>query len=259
MSFGSIPSLLAHHRVTYRTFWGDHSVRDIEAALAEDPERLPSVVLCVIDDDAPLTRFADHPRVTFYRTSLRRSHQSSNERVFPFCFEPVPPMPPLPRSGKPRVAFCGFFTSHPDRVACLYELQTDPRVHTEFVLRSQFWGGAPHDPQLIASFEENMESCEFNVCVRGRGNFSMRFYQTLSAGRIPIVLADTPLPSVVGVEWSSVCVVASSPKTVASEVLRFWETHDVEEVQRRCREVYATYLSEAAVGNSIVAHALRQK
>ncbi len=37
-------------------------------------------------------------------------------------------------------------------------------------------------------FDENMETSEFTFCPRGNGNFSIRFYESLYSGRIPIII-----------------------------------------------------------------------
>lgn len=37
-------------------------------------------------------------------------------------------------------------------------------------------------------FYENLRDSDYVVCVRGAGNFSVRFYETLAMGRIPVFI-----------------------------------------------------------------------
>src|SRR5262249_31017640 len=75
----------------------------------------------------------------------------------------------------------------------------DHRLKTIFVERSHFFGGAAlpdgtYDQtkrqQVWAEYVENILSSNYTLCVRGAGNFSHRYFDTLAAGRIP-VLVDT--------------------------------------------------------------------
>ena len=51
-------------------------------------------------------------------------------------------------------------------------------------------------------FYENMVSSDYIVCVRGGGNFSVRLYETLAMGRIPIFInTDCLLPLNKSIDW----------------------------------------------------------
>lgn len=240
-------------------FW-DKPMEAIEdAALlvlgtVDPPTRL--AVLCVIDDDSPLERLAYNPRVSVFRTSMYRSLASRNEHILPYIFHrPLLAMDPLPKGDAPRVAFCGFYMSHPLRATCINALIDDARIDDTFVLRGCFLGyepGYPRDPRVQEDYRVNMAASEFNVCVRGRGNFSMRFYEALSAGRIPVLLdTDMPLPCADEVPWDEVCVISKSPKSMADDVVRFWETHDIPAAQRRCKEVFDRCFNFDSVARTI--------
>lgn len=72
-------------------------------------------------------------------------------------------------------------------------------VGANFLLREQYHAGNdsekdPHSPQKLA-FVNNILGSDYTVCVRGGGNFSIRFYETLCLGRIPIFIdTDCLLP-----------------------------------------------------------------
>src|SRR5690606_18408840 len=48
----------------------------------------------------------------------------------------------------------------------------------------------------------NLKDSDYVVCVRGAGNFSVRFYETLAMGRIPIFInTDCALPLEEKIDW----------------------------------------------------------
>lgn len=244
-------------RPDVRVLWfQDLTMRAIEERVQEEVGCGKHIVaLCVIDDTTPLMLCARDPRVTVFRTSLYGLWQVSNEHVLPYVFEPMPPMPPAPRTDRPKVAFCGWYASHPTRSACIDALAADSTIQVFFQLQTQFWGGKPHDPEVVEAFCDNMRRAEFNMCTRGRGNFSMRLYQTLSAGRIPVMVdTDMPLPFRDAIDWRSMCVVSRSPQDLAGDIVAFWKSQDIEEVQHRCRRVYETFFDQ----ESIASHLARQ-
>jgi len=73
-------------------------------------------------------------------------------------------------------------------------------VDTNFILRNKYRAGykAPkknfrHPSRL--EFIRNILETEYTVCIRGTGNYSARFYESLSLGRIPVfVNTDCLLP-----------------------------------------------------------------
>lgn len=79
------------------------------------------------------------------------------------------------------------------RAKLLRYFEKDPRFQSDFILRNQYKGGAISPAQKIQvenDFYQNIHQNLFTICLRGMGNYSVRFYQTLAMGRIP-VLVDT--------------------------------------------------------------------
>ncbi len=72
-------------------------------------------------------------------------------------------------------------------------------VRTNFLLREQYHAGNDRErsdfsPQKLA-FVDNILGSDYTVCMRGGGNFSIRFYETLCLGRIPVFIdTDCLLP-----------------------------------------------------------------
>ena len=51
-------------------------------------------------------------------------------------------------------------------------------------------------------FFNNIQDTDYTVCIRGGGNFSARFYETLAVGRIPIFInTDCMLPFSNEINW----------------------------------------------------------
>ena len=118
----------------------------------------------------------------------------------------------------------------------------DTRFTTNFVIRAQFWAGKPHDPVVVKKFEENILSSHFTICHRGSGNFSMRFYQTLSAGRIPILLnTDMTLPFEDEIPWNDIIVMETTQEALIERIMYVWNNKNILELQTRCRDIYEHY------------------
>jgi hypothetical protein len=187
-----------------------------------------------------------------YRTSILKSYMSPNEYILPYLWEHIPiAFTPLRRTTKPIVAFCGLVS--PYRIKTLQLFESDDRIETDYIFRDLFWGGKPQDPQIIDDFRENMKEAHFNICNRGKGNFSMRFYQTLSAGRIPILLnTDMVLPLADVIPWNSIIVIANTEEELVKKTILFWNTRNIEEAQRKCREIHDTYFTGTKYLNGLI-------
>lgn len=106
-----------------------------------------------------------------------------------------------------------FYPSSIKRFQLLQRLEKDKTINTDFVLRKKYHTDfkSPKD-KIIAkvSFFKNMQSNPYIFCLRGAGNFSVRFYETLAMGRIPFVIdTDFRLPLSQIINWNEHCVFAS--------------------------------------------------
>lgn len=211
------------------------------AAGSADPKRL--IVFAVIDDEAPLQWLGGKSNIFVFRTSLRLSSKYANEHVLPYVFVTPPPFSPLTMEdhSSPSVAFCGWKDSHTHRSRAIDLLSSDSRLVCDFIIRKHFWAGEPFSCDAEKEFQHNMSRSHFNLCMRGRGNFSMRFYQTLAAGRIPAVaLIDACLPFESRLDWHSCCVITKSVEELPDAILDFWSKyrHQMPVVQERCRSLF---------------------
>jgi len=142
------------------------------------------------------------------------------------------------------------------RAAVLRALQADPGVDTDFVVRDRYRNGlrdpdARRDPSEPSTkeFHDDVLRTDYTVCVRGGGNFSVRLYEVLCLGRIPLIV-DTGglLPWRDVLPWHELAVVADGADVDAipallrgrhgrldPEHLRAW--------QAECRQTWEEWLS----------------
>jgi hypothetical protein len=99
------------------------------------------------------------------------------------------------------LTFCGFVGNN--RRPILDQI-TKNYNYCNFIYRSGFWA-----PELSSKktarkdFYQNLLSGSYSFCIRGNGNFSYRFYEALSFGRIPILLdTDCVLPFSNIIDWN---------------------------------------------------------
>jgi len=91
-------------------------------------------------------------------------------------------------------------------------LANSPKVETDFIRRIRYRGGywdKKKNPQHSSRLEfiYNILGTDYTVCMRGGGNFSFRFYEVLSLGRIPIFIdTDCILPLDDCIDYRQYCV-----------------------------------------------------
>ena len=92
------------------------------------------------------------------------------------------------------------------RGAILRRLAASPLLKTRFLYRDGTMSFAASDEartRMRREFVDNMLNSEYAVCIRGNGNFSIRFYEALAAGRIPLhISTDDVLPYDFSVDWT---------------------------------------------------------
>ena len=76
----------------------------------------------------------------------------------------------------------------------------------------------PHDKDLIDDFKNNILQSHFTVSNRGAGNCSMRLYQVLSLGRIPILLDSYMVfPLEDEINWDQYLIRAKTEKELVAK------------------------------------------
>lgn len=125
-------------------------------------------------------------------------------------------------------------------------------VETDFIIRKRYKAGthgAGPDHWSVREFYGNILSTDYTVCVRGYGNWSIRLYETLACGRIPIVIdTDCGLPFDRTIDWKDLCVwvPAADVARTAEYVVRFHDGLSSNAFRRRqeaCRALWESRLT----------------
>ena len=232
-------------------------------------------------NDLPPPPLPDYGHV--FRTSLFADRRSENE--FARAAETDDMLADLegrvrvrPKDKVPTVGFCGNVSNLWREIALqvlgksanvegtrfrrrvIQRLQRSRLVQSDFIFRKRFWGGAVTrrrrderlQRRLRRQYMENMLRNNYTLCVRGAGNFSYRFYETLSIGRVPLFInTRCVLPFDDRVDWSKHCVMVDEQDAQrADEVLvAFHEsvtTDELETMQRENRRLWEEWLAPMA-------------
>ncbi|MBC7784453.1 MAG: hypothetical protein H7144_11505 [Burkholderiales bacterium] len=150
-------------------------------------------------------------------------------------------------------------------------------VATKFIERYQYWGGAfklwDRRIQMLKSrllghtrpagverdsevahrvyreFLDNLLGSPYNLCIRGAGNFTYRFYETLAAGRIPLFVdTECVLPFNDKINWLDHCVWinVNEIKGMPQRLAKFHSTLSQEsfaDLQLANRQLWETWLT----------------
>lgn len=97
------------------------------------------------------------------------------------------------------------FASAYERQKLLDSISRSGLVNSNFVCRKRYRAGARTDEdrkRTTREYYNNIVESDYVLCLRGGGNFSVRLYETLMIGRIPIfVNTDCVLPLEDRIDW----------------------------------------------------------
>jgi|SRR3989344_4031876 len=144
-------------------------------------------------------------------------------------------------------------------------LQASAIVDTAFLIRD-FYSANKYtikgDPaELRKEYIKNIVNSDFVLTPRGDGNYSIRFYEALALGRIP-VLIDTecvlPLEDTIDYKKFVVFVPYADIKNTDIYIRKFWDARDSNEfqsAQKLARDTFMKYLKL----DSFLKHAMENK
>jgi len=155
-------------------------------------------------------------------------------------------------------------TKHAYRARLIKQFKNHPDIDAHFVLRphggfldNSYTNKGDEDPFNL-EFYRNLEENLYTICCRGTENYSVRFYETLCMGRIPIVVdTDMVLPFDDVIDYRRHCVwIEQKHIHRASEILlEFHQRHSEAElsaVQDSNRALWETHLSHVGFYNQLV-------
>jgi hypothetical protein len=134
----------------------------------------------------------------------------------------------------------------------LRNLMNSDKVKTDFIIREKYRGGVKNEEEMFRTtmeFYNNIRGTDYTVCIRGGGNFSVRIYETLANGRIPLFInTDSILPLDNIINWKDhvVWVEESEIKYIDEKLSDFHnEIHpdDFKQLQINNRNLWKEFLS----------------
>jgi hypothetical protein len=251
--FDNIPHILSSveecdYIISNKIPWGCANPQFIQTVLDSYKNTTKKVLVFLVSDyNEP---FDIPSNVIFFRTGFYKSQKKPNEHLFPFFAAKAEiknhtSLAPLPKiSLQPIIGFCGYVVSHPSRLTFINKLKMTPNIKKNLILRNEYWGGNPHNQQVVNEFINNIKNSHFTLTTRGTGNWSARFYQVLYLGRIPLFInTDMMLPFEDRINWRDVIVYCDSENDIGNNLKNFWNTKDIVQAQMRCKEIFDTYLT----------------
>jgi hypothetical protein len=135
------------------------------------------------------------------------------------------------------------------RFSYLKELESSPTIKTDFIYRDKYRAGAATQEQRetsTAEFFKNLNDSPYTFCLRGAGNFSVRFYESLALGKIPVLIdTDVQLPLEKLIDWDQHICRVTPHENVVERLLEFHKSHTAtsfEALQISNRSLYENYL-----------------
>lgn len=229
-----------------------HSKIDNLISLSEKYNK--KILLFYNDDDDTIFNFKNS---IIFRTSIYKSNKPKNYFSVPaFCND-------LKQESKffyrekneiPTIGFCGAIT-HPIRKIVIDELEKYD-LKTNLVIRDRFWGGDIWGDKVRNEYINNTLNSDIVICLRGAGNFSYRFYETLCLGRIPLVIdTDLLLPFEEFINYDDKIIKIQQDKILElyDIILQFWEKiEDYKSFQESLRFFWDNNLSPIGFINNLI-------
>lgn len=139
--------------------------------------------------------------------------------------------------GKKYSDYQGFYPSSVKRARYLKMLQKDREMDCNFVLRNKYRAGVISEEEkqrTTAEFYQNIHDTLYTFCIRGLGNFSVRFYEILAMGRIPIMIdTDCRLPLNRQINWEEHALILpeSEVDQLSQRIREFHKSHSEDQIK----------------------------
>jgi len=208
--------------------------------------------------------FIEDPVKKYFEDQLPLIYNKSEKPVIGFCGQGRASMEKwaidIFRGIKRRVlSFAGkwpydlevLISSTQRRSQILDAIERSPLVRANFIRHTKYRAGSATRQQKEETsriYFQNMKESQYIVCYRGAGNFSVRLYETLASGRIPvIILSDNNLPLPDRIDWRIFPLIDESDWRKTAEIV--YEYHsklsdgEFVQLQQTARSIWENYLS----------------
>jgi len=149
------------------------------------------------------------------------------------------------------------------KVLNIIEEKSD-KIYSVFIRRSKYQGGMSKGDDSFESirkeFYQNINYTDYTLCIRGTGNFSTRFYETLALGKIPIFInTDCILPFSDIINWKEhlVWIEYDEISQVGTKILEFHKSlteKSFNQLQISNRRLWEEYFSFSGYFKQLISH-----
>lgn len=135
-------------------------------------------------------------------------------------------------------------------------LEGDKQLQVNFIRRKKYRAGAKTTAErrsVAEAYYKNQLDSQAIVCLRGLGNFSARFYETLAMGRIPIFInTNGVLPNIDELSWEDYIIKVdySNRKQLVKVILEWFRNHKNHDQFYHNRKMWQEKLSLEGFWNS---------
>jgi hypothetical protein len=171
-------------------------------AAQQEAEHYEKMVVAFYNDDNSAPVNPPGSNILVFKTSVDKSRMTVRERVMPVIIPDHFPcdieLGNTVRDGI--ITFCGHLEGV--RKQIFDKMCTIWCSGRQFIERSGFWAAGMDKLVARREYYSNMLSGSYTLCMRGGGNFSYRFYEALSFGRVPVLIdTDNVLPFEDHIDW----------------------------------------------------------
>lgn len=152
------------------------------------------------------------------------------------------------------VSFQGSLSTHlirPKSVNAIYKMKN---YSTFIEANFEFLGYLKNKEYLRSTYKKSIERCKFVLCPRGRGSNSIRFYEALNFGKIPILISDdTKLPLMSKINYSefSIRIPEKNVSKIENYIDTFLKTHDIKTASEKARETSMKWFSMNSISDFV--------
>jgi len=152
------------------------------------------------------------------------------------------------------VSFQGSLNTHsirPKSVNTLYKIKN---YSTLIECNFEFIEFLENKDYLRSTYKKSIERCKFVLCPRGRGSNSIRFYEALNFGKIPILISDdTKLPLMSKINYSefSIKIPEKDFSKIENYIDEFLRTHDIKTASEKARETSMKWFSADSISDFV--------
>lgn len=150
------------------------------------------------------------------------------------------------------IDYQSFYPSAVKRAIYLKALQACEGLESNFIYRKRYRAGIKIEEDkanTTRDFYNNIYENPYTFCIRGNGNFSVRFYETLAVGRIPVLLnTDCLLPLNYKINWENHCIILDETeyKSLGQTIISFHNKlsdKDFTKLQTENRKLWEDFLT----------------